>query len=284
MSLAAVRVTLAYAWRHRAWLDLGHPRRFTEWVQWRKLHDRERDRARLTDKLHSKRIVAAALGEDMVVPTLWEGQQLPENPPWSMPFVVKSNHGCRDVVVVRNADDFSRARRAAPRWLARAYGQWLDEWHYRHARRAILVEPYIGPIDRLPLDYKLYVFGGHAAIIQLHEERGTDHHRWSQFDRAWRCLSTVESARPAPVSLQEMITAAERLGADHDFLRVDFYEIDGRPLFGEFCLFPGSGLDRFDPVEIDERLGALWSAKRPAVATCRTPGRVDASGLDPGTC
>ena len=32
-------------------------------------------------------------------------------------------------------------------------------------------------------------------------------------------------------------------------------------MFGEFCLFPGSGLDRFDPPILDEQLGAKW---RPA--------------------
>ena len=49
-------------------------------------------------------------------------------------------------------------------------------------------------------------------------------------------------------------------------LRVDFYEVGGQPLFGEFCLFPGSGLDPFDPVSIDERLGALWAAQHPRQA------------------
>ncbi len=258
-------MTLAYAWRHRAWPDLDRPRRFTEWVQWRKLHDRDLALARLTDKAHSKAIVADALGDSMVVPTLWEGNHLPADPPWAFPFVVKSNHGCGDFVVVRTVADYARARRLAPRWLAHHYGRWLDEWHYSYARRMILVEPFVGRLELLPLDYKLYVFGGRAAIIQLHERRGEDH-RWSQFDRGWRHLSTVTSNRPAPASLPAMIAAAEQLAAEHDFLRVDFYEVDGRALFGEFCLFPGSGLDRFDPVELDDRLGALWSAQHPEVA------------------
>ena len=55
-----------------------------------------------------------------------------------------------------------------------------------------------------------------------------------------------------------MLAAAESLAAGFDALRVDFYEIGGRMLFGEFCLFPGSGLDPFDPPELDLKLGALW--------------------------
>ena len=58
-----------------------------------------------------------------------------------------------------------------------------------------------------------------------------------------------------------MIAAAERLGEGQDFVRVDFYEVDGRALFGEFCLFPGSGLDPFDPPSLDDWLGSQWSAQ-----------------------
>lgn len=58
-----------------------------------------------------------------------------------------------------------------------------------------------------------------------------------------------------------MIAAAERLGQGHYFVRVDFYEVEGRALFGEFCLFPGSGLDPFDPPAIDEWLSDQWSAQ-----------------------
>jgi hypothetical protein len=147
-------------------------------------------------------------------------------------------------------------------WLQRHYGGWLDEWHYRSARRALLVEPLIGPSDALPIDYKVYVFGGRAVMVQMHEDRGIDH-RWSQFDREWRQVSTQPGGAPAPASLQAMLAAAERLASGHDFLRVDFFEVEGRPLFAEFCLYPGSGLDPFDPPQLDDWLGAQWSAQHP---------------------
>ena len=65
--------------------------------------------------------------------------------------------------------------------------------------------------------------------------------------------------------LNAMIIAAEALGQGHDFLRVDFYDLPGQPLFGEYCLYPGSGLDRFDPVTLDDLLGAKWEAARVAL-------------------
>ena len=245
-TLARAHLALFYWWRHGRWPDLDQPRLFTEWVQWRKLYDRCPDRARLTDKAHGKRIATEILGSDMVVPTYWAGPELPAEPPWPLPFIVKANHGCGQFVVVRNAGDWARARTAAPRWVAGCYGAVLGEWHYAAATAGVIVEPYLGGPNALPLDFKIYVFGGRAPIVQLHEGRGR-RHRWTQFDRDWRPLSNAPSGHPKPASLEQMIAAAELLGSGHDFVRVDFFEIDDRPLFGEFCLFPGSGRPRACP-------------------------------------
>lgn len=251
------RVALAYRWRHGRWPDLDAPARFTEWVQWRKLNDRRQQLALLTDKAHAKSIAEARLAPEQSIPTLWLGEQLPDVAPWPMPFIVKANHGCGQFVVVRNGDDYEAAKAAAPRWLARAYGGWLDEWHYGAARRLVLVEPYIGGAD-LPLDYKVYVFGGRAALVQVHSERGA-RHRWSQYDLDWQPLSNDPIAVDAPDCLPAMIAAAEAMGEGETFVRVDFYCEGGALKFGEFCLYPGSGLDPFTPDQLDVDLGALWS-------------------------
>jgi hypothetical protein len=255
---ARMRVALAYRLRHGRWPDLHSPRRFTEWVQWRKLNDRRRDLAMLTDKAHAKTVAEERIGADAIIPTLWLGSTLPVASPWPMPFIIKANHGCGQFVVVRNPGDYRRARSTAPRWLSRPYGTWLDEWHYGAARRQLLVEPYIGGAE-LPVDYKVFVFGGRAAVVQVHVGRGT-HHRWTQFSRDWTPLSDDPIAAPPPARLTEMLAAAEAMAGTIDFLRVDFYCEEGRLWFGECCLYPGSGLDPFTPDALDFQLGACWSA------------------------
>ncbi|MEO7411363.1 MAG: ATP-grasp fold amidoligase family protein [Sphingomicrobium sp.] len=252
------RVGLVYSWRHGRWPQLDSPRRFTEWVQWRKLSDRRHGLALLTDKAHAKTVAEARLAPELLIPTLWLGAQLPEIAPWPMPFIVKANHGCGQFTVVRNVADYARARAIAPRWLARTYGGWLDEWHYGAARRLLLVEPYIGA-DELPLDYKVYVFGGRAEVVQLHVGRGR-RHRWTQFNRDWVPLSDDPIPAPAPSRLAEMLAAAEAMAGAEDFLRVDFYCEGDRLSFGEYCLYPGSGLDPFTPDALDVALGARWAA------------------------
>ena len=267
MSLASflptARVAATFLWRHGQLPRLAGPQTYNEWVQWRKLNDRDPALALLTDKLHAKAMVAKLVGPSIVIPTLWHGDKLPPVAPWPMPFVVKANHGCGQFVVVRSIADWRAARRIAPRWLKGAYGQWLDEWHYRAARRLLIVEPFIGPETSLPLDYKVFVFGGRAEFVQVHLDRGSNH-RWIQFDRYWRQVSAITAdSIAAPQSLALMLDAAERIAAGRDHLRVDFYEHGGRLWFGEVCLFPGSGLERFDPVALDATFGSYWSRSRP---------------------
>jgi hypothetical protein len=57
-----------------------------------------------------------------------------------------------------------------------------------------------------------------------------------------------------------MITAAERLGAGLSFVRADFYEVAHQPLFGELTFYPGSGLERVEPLRLDLEMGMLWAA------------------------
>lgn len=260
-TLAAwVRVHLTYWWRHRRWLSIDRPRRFTEFVQRRKLLDRDPRIPPLIDKLAVKRFVAERLGAEWVTPTLWSGEILPEVPPCAMPFVVKSRHGCNQVRIIREAtQDWNAVRRATVTWMRHPYGAWLDEWGYRDVPRGLLIEPFIGEGPALPVDYKLYVFHGRVEAIQVHVDRET-RHRWMLFDRDWRGLS-AHSDRvniPPPTSLTLMIAAAETLGRAFDFVRLDLYDLGVIPRFGEMTFYPGSGLDPFDPPQIDEALGMHW--------------------------
>ncbi|MDQ3080123.1 MAG: polysaccharide biosynthesis protein [Pseudomonadota bacterium] len=253
---------MIFFWRHGYLPDLDAPRLFNEWVQWRKLYDRDLGLAALTDKFYAKAYAAERIGPELIIPTLWQGRRLPDVAPWPLPLIVKSNHGCKQFVVVRCVKDWQRARRLAPSWLKTVYGKWLDEWHYGRAEQSLLVEPFIGPAEGLPTDYKLFVFGGVAPFVQVHVDRHADH-RWVQYDRDWSKISHCSADVDRPMRLAEMLDAAEKIAGNRDHLRVDFYEVAGRLWFGETCLFPGSGLDPFDPVELDEIFGRLWTTRVP---------------------
>ena len=73
-----------------------------------------------------------------------------------------------------------------------------------------------------------------------------------------------------------MLALSKKLSANIPFVRVDFYEIDGRVYFGELTFFPGSGLTVLNPFEWDEKIGEWlelpkkkWSANDKACWSVR---------------
>lgn len=278
-ALARARIALTYRWRHGRWPQLAEPARFTEYVQHRKLAERDRLHVAMTDKLAARAIVADTLGREWLVPLLWHGPVLPDAPPFGFPAMLKTRHGCNQYLPLMAAPDARSWRALAARtrrWTRKPYGGWLDEWSYADVPRGLLAETLLGDGTCAPIDYKVYVFGGRATHVQVHLGRGSDH-RWILHDRDWRQLVAQPDCPRRPDSLDEMLAAAERLGEGHAFVRVDFYEIDGRPLFGEFCLYPGSGLDPFAAPWIDFELGRLWRAalSSPAAAGMAAPAAPD---------
>ena len=261
-ALSRWRVAVSYVWRHRRLLNIDAPIRFTELVQMRKLYDRSPDQTLLMDKVAAKRLAEAALGTEWVVPTLWSGKRLPDEIPFPVPAILKARHGCNQNAVLCEAPStvqWRKLQRQSQRWQRSPYGLWLDEWAYRDVPRGLITEPLLGGKLPLPIDYKIYVFGGQATHVQVHLDRG-GRHRWILHDRNWRPLVDTADRPDAPASLSAMLAAAETLSHRMSFVRVDFYEVDGHPYFGEFCLYPGSGFDPFAADWIDRELGALWLA------------------------
>lgn len=236
-------------------------------VQHRKLHDHDPRMTALADKVGVKHHVSRTLGADWVIPTYWSGPALPQEPLWPYPFILKASHGCNQNIVCLTPSDWQAARRKAARWARKPYGLWLDEWAYRDVPRGYIVEPFLSNAGALPIDYKIYVFGGKAGLIQMHIDREHDH-KWILFDPAWHQISMFgeKDLPPAPGSLPAMLRSAETLAEPFDFARVDFYEIGGEPKFGEVTFYPGSGLDPFDPRKLDLLIGELWRSAQGASA------------------
>ena len=115
-------------------------------------------------------------------------------------------------------------------------------------------------------DYKVFCFNGKAEFMYLPE--GMENHstarvnyvnlNWTPSRYRRRDYREFEVLPPKPKHLDEMIKLAEKLSNGVDFVRVDFYEINGRVYFGELTFFPGNGFTPFasqnDDVEIGQML------------------------------
>jgi len=254
--------------------DFAAPASYTEKVHWRKIFDDDPRFAVLLDKLQSKALVSERVPWLTFPPVLWEGRD-PARIPFETltePYIVKCNHGSGMNAIVAEPEAADRAGIIAlmSKYLGRRHGTRLGEKSYWRIAPRVFVEPLIGAEEGYkPTDYKFCVAGGRVVYVLAIAGRGTALRR-GFYDRDWRKLAVAESVDdasleiPRPKSFSRMVEAVETLGADFDLLRIDLYEEKGEPVFGEFTVYPRSGLFRFDPPSFDLAVSRRWDLARSA--------------------
>ncbi|MGE0449670.1 MAG: ATP-grasp fold amidoligase family protein [Vicinamibacterales bacterium] len=251
-------------------LDLKAPRSFNHRLAWKKLYDRNPSLTITADKFAVRDYVQDRLGHEaarrILVPLLYATTD-PESIPFeTLPsdYVIKANHSSGRNVIVRDGV----VNRAAvvsdcKRWLRAPFDAVKGEWAYADIPRKIVVESLLlDETGDIPADYKLFMFGGACAVIQVDVDRFTNHTR-SLYDPDWNRLSVTykyPDGRGAsrPACLAAMLEIAEKLSAGFDFVRVDLYVVRDRIYFGEMTHYPECGLGRFDPQSYDFELGRRW--------------------------
>lgn len=248
-------------------LDLDNPSTYNEKLQWLKLYDRNPLYTKLVDKAEVKPWVAERIGWEHVVPTygVWNSfdeidfDLLPER------FVLKCTHDSGGLAVCRNQStfDFDAARRKIGRALSRNFFWSGREWPYRDVKPRILAEQYLDSDGSAGLtDYKFMCFDGKVRCVFTCIGRAEGDVRVDFFDRYWNHLPFTRNSPnadvppEAPENLEGLISAAQELASGIPFVRVDFYEVAGKSLFGEMTFYPGSGFYGFEPYEWDERFGS----------------------------
>ena len=261
---SSVSLSLQYLRAHHSLPNLRSPRTFSEKIQYRKLYDRDPRLPLLADKVLVKDYVEKKLGKRCLIPTLWSGRELPPRAErnWTPPYVVKTNHASGRNVFVKTEPDWDKLERWFASWLSQTWQPHEYQWLYGEIEPQLLIEPYIGELDAILIDYRFWVFGGRAEYIQVDIGHFPDRKRCF-YDRNWnrqpfRLKYPVETRKiEKPAHLTEMMVAAETLAADISFVRVDLYDVD-HPLFGEMTFYPASGFQRFTPRSWDAKFGELW--------------------------
>ncbi|MBR0156364.1 MAG: carbonic anhydrase [Clostridia bacterium] len=261
---------------HRG-LHLRKPVRFTEKLQWYKLHYRNPVMRECVDKYAVREYVKSKGLEDTLV-RLYGRYDSVDDIDWdALPnsFVMKTTHGggglsvaiCRD----KSTHDIERMKRRF-----RFNGTEVEsdiggrEWAYYGIKKAIVIEELLvneqDPEAGIN-DYKLLCYGGKPEYIIVDVDRYIGHKR-NFYDTDWNDLH-ITSDCPAidrkiekPGNLEEMLRVASILSKDFPFVRVDLYNVGGRIYFGELTFYPWSGYVQFDPDKYDFDFGKEFELRK----------------------
>lgn len=247
--------------------ELRSPRRYSEKLQWQKLHDRNPLYHVLADKVEVKDYVAGKIGQEYLIPTLgvWDS---PEKIDWdALPsrFVLKCTHDSGSTIICDDKSSFDRkaASDKLSSALKRNYYRRFREWSYKGLRPRIIAEQYMGSDIA---DYKFFCFHGKPQLMFVATERNSaEETKFDFFDMDYRHLDFRNGhpnalQRPeAPAAFAQMKELAARLAEGLDQVRIDLYEIEGRIYFGEYTFYHWSGFMPFDPDSADEWMGDFYN-------------------------
>ena len=252
-------------------LDLDHPVTFTEKLQWLKLYGRPEQYAPLADKLAVHDYVRSRIG-DAYLNRLLGAYTRAADIPWdTLPqkFVLKATHasGWNLIVPDKSRVDWQKAVATCEQWLKQDYSSRSREPMYSAIPPRIICVEYLGDPDTELFDYKVYCFNGKVRLIHVDTERFSGHRRtfytpdWQRLPFSYTYPVRDESVQ-RPAALEKMIELAERLAGSIPFVRVDFFYIRDRIIFGEMTFFPDAGFGAFTPPEWDTTVGSYLELPR----------------------
>ena len=275
-------------------LNLRNPSTFNEKLQWLKLYDRKPVYTIMVDKYAVKDYVANIIGDEYIIPTygVWDKcddidwDNLPNK------FVLKCTHDSGGLVICRDKLklDKTAAVKKMNDCLKRDYYSFGREWPYKNVPHRIIAEMLLEPrpvrfedlsegsnrggiindlrcadsganLQDLP-DYKFFCFDGVVKAMFVATDRQNRAEPYFDFFDADFNYLDLRHGHPnapehpkKPQSFDLMKRLAARLSKGIAECRVDFYEVNGKPYFGEITFFHHGGFMPFEPSEWDRKFG-----------------------------
>lgn len=234
-------------------IDWNHPTILSEKGRWVQFNTNTTEWPLLADKIRVRDYLKN-LGLEEYLPALygvWEKAADIDFASLPGKFVLKTNHGCGEVVVVsdKSAIDEKALRRKMQHYLDESYGVWTAEPHYLKIKPVILAEqllPNTSPDSEAMVDYKVFCSWGQPILLDICYDRNPDTHHanetwydpdWTKHDE-WHTGNYKPKNINRPASLDEMYEICKKLSHDKPLMRIDFYDVNGRPYIGELTMTP----------------------------------------------
>lgn len=249
-------------------LNLDHPKTYNEKLQWIKLYVRNPEMTLMVDKYEAKKFAGKIIGEEYIIENygVWNSFEDIDFDSLPSKFVLKTTHDQGGIVIVPDKKKLNKkeAKKKLNKHLKLKHYYLTREWPYKDVKPRIIAEKLLEDgTNNQPIDYKYYCFNGEPKAVLIATERDTGNPKFNYFDIDYNELDFEQGGKRSRNTLQipkshlEMIKLSKKLSKEYPHVRVDFYEIKEKPLFGEFTFFDAGGMGRFEPFEWD-RIWGDW--------------------------
>lgn len=263
-------------------LDLENPVDFNAKIEWYKVFFRPRILNTLVDKYEVRAFIKDAIGEQYLNDIYGVYDDVDDIDFETLPnkFVIKATHssGHNIIVTDKSSMNLTQVRKKLKKWLkVNQYFRMGQEWAYKDVKHRYIIEKFLKEDDKTSLvDYKYYCFNGKPIFIDVHLNREEDH-KQGCFDLDFDLLpfgksksyKSISSDLKKPSNLDEMTQLAEVLATDLPFVRVDFYSVNGRTVFGEMTFYPSDARKKFYPENYNKEIGGYM--KLPKLGVNKKP-------------
>ena len=250
---------VVYHIKEKKRLNLKDPQTFSEKVIKLKLEDYNNNPLvrQCADK-YAVREYVESKGCGELLNELYDVYDSPGEIKWdSLPqsFALKLNIGCACNYFCPDKSKVTAAEvmPILEKWMEKKPWLGYAEMQYK-VRKKILLEKYLSDENgTLPVDYKIYCFHGEPTAVFYLCGRFSGEMHGGFFDLDWNYLGIgKEPVIPQleeheipkkPECLDAMLDASAKLSKDFPFVRIDFYQINSKPIFGEMTFTPRGGFD-----------------------------------------
>jgi len=249
-------------------LNLENPIEFNEKIQWYKVFYHPKILTQLVDKYAVRAYVESKIGSQYLNdiygvydrPEDIKYEELPNK------FIVKATHASSYNLIIRDKEKLNKTKttKLFKKWLKKSqYYRTGQEWAYKDVQPRLIAEKLLKDDGGISLiDYKFYCFRGEAKFLEVHLDREQNHKR-GFYDFNFKPLpfryvtieKSISSKTEKPSNFDEMRKLSEVLAANFPFVRVDFYSIKGKTIFGEMTFYPSDGRKDFIPDEYNKIIG-----------------------------
>ena len=246
-------------------LDFDNPKTFNEKMSWIKLYDRNPLYNTMADKYAVKKYVADLVGVEYVVDNYFVAENWDEIDFSTLPnqFVIKCTHDSGGAFICRDKTsfDYEGTRKKIEHNLKQNYFYPNREWPYKNIKPRIIIDKFLDDHTGNELrDYKFWCFNGNPTFMYCTIKGKNIFENF--YDMDFKPVN-IDHGFPRhkpefekPASFELMRDLAVALTKDIPFVRVDFFEVEGKVYFGEFTFFDWGGMRAFGG-DWDNRIGSM---------------------------